>query len=112
MAKKARFYKVFFKTAYKDNDIYWKPVPAPSKDVAKSMIANDSCNVTTVQFIGWIDIWIAPGYVAESNDLAIFGININENEFTYTSGDVGWNYLNDQFHSKVNTFINENYEDY
>lgn len=52
MAKKARFYKVFYKTAYHDNNVYYKPVPAPSKDVAKSMIANDSCNVTNVQFIG------------------------------------------------------------
>ncbi len=75
------------------------------------MIANQNCNVTDVIFLGWKEIWLAPGDFAESRDLAIFGITINNNEFTYTSRDVGWNYLNDQFHSRVVSFINENYDD-
>lgn len=112
MAKKARFYKVIYKTAYEDNVIFYKPVPAPSKGVAANMIRNDNCNVTDVEFLGWKEIWLATGDFAESRDLAIFGITINNYEFTYTSQDVGWNYLNEQFHNKVVDFINENYDDY
>lgn len=111
MAKKARFYKVIFKTAYQDNQVFYKPVPAQSKIAAKSMIADDNRNVTNVIFLGWKEIWIARGDIADSNDLAIIGITINNNNYMYPSGDIGWEYLKYQFIHQMNNFIDENYDD-
>ncbi|HHQ6618144.1 TPA: hypothetical protein ACSTL0_004609 [Serratia fonticola] len=109
MAKKARFYKVIYRTAHQDNVTYFKPVPAPSKAVASAMIGNENVNVINTISLGWHEIWLAPGDYAESNDLAIFGITLNAHEFTYTSVDFGWNYLNNQFQEKVDNFITEYY---
>ncbi|MDD8641921.1 hypothetical protein LAX15_23390 [Escherichia coli] len=112
MTKKARFYSVIYKTAYEDNVKFYKPVPAPSKVVAASMIRNENCNVTDVVFLGWKEIWLATGDFADSRDLAIFGITINNHDFTYTSQDVGWDYLNVQFYAQITDFIDKNHDYY
>lgn len=113
MAKKARFYKLSCKTAYENFDMF---IPAPNSDAADSFIRSETVNVINVKHLGWYDIWIAPGQYSSNpdspcNDLAIFGVNIDGYEYTYTSNDNCWGYLNAQFQNRVSIFINEFYDD-
>ncbi|CDH00399.1 hypothetical protein [Xenorhabdus bovienii] len=64
-------------------------------------------------FLGWFDIWIASGDYAESNDMAIFGMNLpNGREFLYSSHQPGWDYLCSQFQKQLDDFIDKNNNDY
>jgi len=116
MAKKARFYKLSCRTAYEN---YVQFIPAPNRDAAESYVRSNTVNVVKVEYIGWHEIWLAPGHYSSNpdrvcNDLAIFGVSIDGYDYTYTSDDSCWNYMNAQFQSRVNAFINDFYdnEDY
>ncbi|MDU4841292.1 MAG: hypothetical protein E6X49_09100 [Leclercia adecarboxylata] len=113
MAKKARFYKVHIRTAYRDHEIFYIPVPAPTKYAAEMLIKNHATNVLKVEFMGWFDIRIEHGGYVERSDMAVFGMSLpNGKEFYYGSNEPGWDYLCSQFQKKLDDFIDENNSDY
>lgn len=98
MATKARFYRVALKNGYGSTvNIF----PAQRGDDLNSVVASNNIKVENIDYLGWYDITII-----QAIDEIYFSANVLGTVIEVYTGDVGYEYLLNQFrpiYNKVET---------
>ncbi|EPJ8533715.1 hypothetical protein PWM41_000465 [Providencia rettgeri] len=97
MAKKAQFYKVNYKTAWKDS---WIIVPASSSMHARDTVQNKNVNAINQEFLGWQEV----GIIFNSDQDYSFEANFLGYTLYYNEEALGFGFLCSHFHQEIQQY--------